>query len=208
VRDQRDAYLMDQWYADAGFVVVRADGRGTPHRGRSWERAIAGDLITTPLADQVAALDALARRHPELDRGRVGVFGWSFGGYLATLALLLRPDVFHAAVAGAPVTDWSLYDTAYTERYMRLPSENPDGYRRASALTHAATLRRPLLLVHGTSDDNVHFAHSLALIDALYRAGKRAELVALPSTHMVTDPKQSLAREKLQVQFFREKLGQ
>jgi dipeptidyl-peptidase-4 len=155
----------------------------------------------------VAALEALAVRHPELDRTRVGVFGWSFGGYLATLALLLQPEVFHAAIAGAPVTDWSLYDTAYTERYMNLPADNRDGYRHASALTHAGKLRRPLLLMHGTTDDNVHFAHTLALIEALYRAGKRAEVVALPSTHMLVDPKLMLAREKLQVEFFREKLG-
>jgi dipeptidyl-peptidase-4 len=207
VLDYRDAYLLDQWVADAGFIVIRADGRGTPNRGRSWERAILGDLLTLPLADQVAVLEALGQRYPELDRSRVGVFGWSFGGYLSTLALMLRPDVFHAAIAGAPVTDWSLYDTAYTERYMKLPAENPAGYARTSALTHASELQRPLLLMHGVTDDNVHFAHSLALIEALYRAGKRAEVVALSSTHMLVDPRLSLVREKLQVEFFREKLG-
>src|SRR6201999_3810804 len=88
VLDYRDGYLLDQWYADAGFIVVRADGRGTPHRGRTWERAISGDLASVPLADQVAVLGALAQQHPELDRERVGVFGWSFGGYLSTIALL------------------------------------------------------------------------------------------------------------------------
>jgi dipeptidyl-peptidase-4 len=207
VLDYRDGYVLDQWYADAGFIVVRIDGRGTPNRGRSWERAIHRDLLTIPLADQVAGLEALVQRHPELDRARVGVFGWSFGGYLATLAVQLRPDVFQAAVAGAPVTDWSLYDTAYTERYMKLPAENPEGYRQASALTHAGVLQRPLLLMHGVTDDNVHFAHSVALIEALFRVGKRVEVVALSSTHMLTDPKLSLAREKLQVEFFREKLG-
>jgi dipeptidyl-peptidase-4 len=207
VLDVRDNHVIDQWYANAGFIVIRADGRGTPHRGRSWERAILRDLLTIPLADQVAVLDALARRHAELDRSRVGVFGWSFGGYLATLAAMLRPDVFHAAVAGAPATDWALYDTAYTERFMKLPSDNAERYRYTSALTHAAQLERPLLIIHGMTDDNVHFAHSTALIDALFRAGKRAEVVALSSTHMVTDPKLTLAREKVQVDFFREHLG-
>lgn len=207
VQDYRGAYRLDQWYADAGFIVVRIDGRGTPHRGRSWERALAGELASVPLTDQVAGLEALSARHPELDRTRVGVFGWSFGGYLAAIAVLMRPDVFHAAVAGAPVTDWSLYDTAYTERYMKLPAEHADDYRRASALTYAHSLTRPLLLMHGLTDDNVHFAHSLALIEALYAAGKRAEVVALSTTHMVTDPKLALAREKLQVEFFRQKLG-
>ncbi|MET0384377.1 MAG: DPP IV N-terminal domain-containing protein, partial [Polyangiales bacterium] len=208
VLDYRDGYLLDQWYADAGFIVVRADGRGTPNRGRSWERAVLNDLATVPLEDQVAALSALSERHPELDRSRVGIFGWSFGGYLSTIALLLRPDVFHAAIAGAPVTDWALYDTAYTERYMKLPADNPEGYQRASALTHAGSLTRPLLLMHGVTDDNVHFAHSLALIEKLYGTGKRAEVVLLSSTHMLTDPKLALAREKLQVEFFREKLAQ
>jgi dipeptidyl-peptidase-4 len=207
VLDVRDGYLLDQWYADAGFIVVRADGRGTPNRGHDFERAIWKDLISAPLADQIAALQALTRAHPELDPDRVGVFGWSFGGYFSTLALLLRPDVFKAAVAGAPVTDWSLYDTAYTERYMQTPAENPTGYAETSALTHASKLLRPLLLIHGVTDDNVHVAHSLALIEALFAASKRADVVLLSSTHMLVDPKQSFAREKLQVDFFREHLG-
>jgi dipeptidyl-peptidase-4 len=194
---------MDQWYADAGFIVVRSDNRGTPDRGRAWERAILHDLLTIALEDQVGALLAVASRHPELDLARVGVFGWSFGGYFATLALLLRPDLFKAAIAGAPVTDWGLYDTAYTERYMKTPAQNPDGYARTSALTHAAKLARPLLIIHGITDDNVHFANALALIEALYVAGKRAEVVTLSATHMVPDPKLNLAREQLQVDFFR-----
>jgi dipeptidyl-peptidase-4 len=203
----RDAYVMDQWYADAGFIVVRVDGRGTPHRGRAWERAILRDLISVPLDDQIAALQAIRVRHPELDLARVGVFGWSFGGYFSTMAVLLRPDVFKAAVAGAPVTDWTLYDTAYTERYMKTPAANPDGYRATSALTHAARLTRPLLVLHGITDDNVHFAHTLALIEALYVAGKRAELITLSATHMVPDPKLAVARERVQVDFFRQHLG-
>ena len=203
----RDAYVMDQWYADAGFIVVRADGRGTPHRGRAWERAILKDLITIPLEDQIAALKAVGARHSELDMARVGVFGWSFGGYFSALAVLLRPDVFKAAVAGAPVTDWTLYDTAYTERYMKTPQANPDGYRSTSALTHAAKLERPLLVIHGITDDNVHFAHTLSLIEALYVAGKRAEVITLSATHMVPDPKLNLAREQVQVDFFRQHLG-
>jgi len=202
----RDGYVMDQWYADAGFIVVRSDNRGTPWRGRAWERAIVGDLLTIPLEDQVAALQAVGARHHELDLSRVGIFGWSFGGYMAALAVLLRPDVFHAAIAGAPVTDWKLYDTAYTERYMRLPEHNAAGYERTSAITHAAKLSRPLLLIHGISDDNVHFAHTLSLIEELYVHGKRAEVITLSSTHMVPDPKLNLAREQTQIDFFRKHL--
>ncbi len=207
VTSARDAYVMDQWYADAGFIVVRSDNRGTPYRGRAWERAILRDLITVPMEDQVGALQALGARYPELDMSRVGIFGWSFGGYMAAMGVLLRPDVFRAAVAGAPVTDWALYDTAYTERYMKTPQDNPDGYKSTSALTHAAELTRPLLIIHGITDDNVHFAHTLALIEDLYVAGKTAEVVTLSATHMVPDPKLNLARELVQVRFFRNHLG-
>jgi dipeptidyl-peptidase-4 len=203
----RDGYVMDQWYADAGFIVVRSDNRGTPHRGAKWERAILEDLITVPLADQVGALQAVGAKYRELDMSRVGVTGWSFGGYFAAMAVLLRPDVFHAAVAGAPVTDWQLYDTAYTERYMKLPTTNKAGYERTSVLTHAAKLSRPLLVVHGITDDNVHFAHALALIEELYVAHKRAEVITLSSTHMVPDPKLNLAKEQVQIDFFRQHLG-
>lgn len=207
VLDHLDSYLLDQFYADAGFVVVRSDNRGTPDRGREWERAVLRDLVSVPLGDQVGALRAMGERHPELDLGRVGVFGWSFGGYLATMAVLLRPDCFHAAVAGAPVTDWALYDTAYTERYMKTPQANPDGYQHSSALSHASSLSRPLLVLHGLTDDNVYFAHTVALMQSLYLAGKRAELVPLSGTHMVPDPKLALARERVQVEFFRQHLG-
>jgi len=202
----RDTYVMDQWYADAGFIVVRSDNRGTPYRGRTWERAVLKDLITIPLDDQVKALQAVGAKYPELDMGRVGVTGWSFGGYFSAMAVLLRPDVFHAAVAGAPVTDWALYDTAYTERYMRMPQNNPEGYKHGNAMTHAAKLSRPLLLVHGITDDNVHFAHTLALIEELYVNHKRAEVITLSATHMVPDPKLSLAREQTQIDFFRQHL--
>ena len=182
-------YLRDQWYADHGYIVVATDGRGTPARGRAWERAIRLDLISKPLADQVAVLQALGKRHHELDLSRVGMYGWSFGGYFSAMAVLLRPDVFHAGVAGAPVTDWHDYDTFYTERYMGLPAENADGYASTSALTHAAKLTRPLLIIHGTGDDNVYYTHSLKLSDALLKAGKHHELLTLSGfTHMVADP--------------------
>ena len=184
-----NAYLLQQWYADHGFVVVAIDGRGTPARGRVWERAVKGNLIAVPLEDQVAGLQALGERFPELDLGRVGITGWSFGGYFSAMAVARRPDVYHAAVAGAPVTDWANYDTHYTERYMGLPAENPGGYADASVLTHAPTLSRPLLIVHGTADDNVYFLHSLELADVLFRAGRPFELLPLPGfTHMVPDP--------------------
>ena len=123
------------------------------------------------------------------------------------MAVLLRPDVFKCAVAGAPVTDWQLYDTAYTERYMRTPDDNAKGYASTSALTHADKLSRPLLLIHGITDDNVHLANTLGLIENLYVAAKVAKVVLLSGTHMVPDPKLALAREQVQIDFFREQLG-
>jgi dipeptidyl-peptidase-4 len=207
VDSARDSYVMDQWYADAGFIVVRTDNRGTANRGRDWERAVVGDLITICLEDQIGALQAIAARHRELDISRTGVFGWSFGGYVSLMGVLLRPDIFKAAVAGAPVTDWALYDTAYTERYMRMPQHNAEGYKRTSALTHASKLERPLLVIHGITDDNVHFANTLALIESLFVASKRAEVITLSATHMLPDPKLSFAREQVQVDFFRAHLG-
>lgn len=186
-------YMLDQWLADHGFIVIAADGRGTPSRGTAWEQAIGGpsggSFADIPLDDQVSALQETAKRYPELDLSRVGIFGWSFGGYMAALAVLRRPDVFHVGVAGAPVVDWRDYDTGYTERYLGLPAENKEGYDRSSLLTYAQSLRRPLLIVHGTSDDNVMFFHSMKLSHALFRAGKPHELLPLPGlTHMVPDP--------------------
>ena len=181
--------LLDQWYADHGFIVVSADGRGTPGRGRAWERAIKDDFVTVPLGDQVAALRALGARFPEMDLSRVGVYGWSFGGYFSAMAIMREPGVFHAAVAGAPVCAWEDYDTHYTERYLGTPQSNPSGYRDGNVATWARDLRRPLLIAHGTADDNVYFMHALKMSDALFRAGKQHEFLPLASfTHMVPDP--------------------
>jgi dipeptidyl-peptidase 4 len=174
-----------QWIADQGFIHVAIDGRGTPRRGRDWERAIRGDFAGPALDDQVTALKALGALIPELDLARVGVEGWSFGGYFAALAVMRYPGIFKAAVAGAPVVDWADYDTAYTERYLGLPREAPEAYRRSSLLTWAPRLERPLLIIHGSADDNVYFFNSLKLADALLRAGKRYELLVLPGlTHL------------------------
>jgi dipeptidyl-peptidase-4 len=182
-------WLLAQWIADQGFVVVSLDGRGTPGRSRVWERAIGKRFGSVPLDDQVAGLQALGRKYRELDLNRVGIYGWSFGGYLSALGVLRRPDVFKAAVAGAPPTDWLDYDTHYTDRYLGLPNTDAAAYTEGSLLTYAGDLQRPLLLIHGTSDDNVYFRHTLKLADALFRAGKDFDLLPLSSmTHMTPDP--------------------
>ncbi|MEM8903332.1 MAG: prolyl oligopeptidase family serine peptidase, partial [Actinomycetota bacterium] len=195
----RSAFAASQWFADQGFAVVVADGRGTPARGPAWERAVHGDLAGPVLDDQVDALLAAADHEPRLDLSRVAIRGWSFGGYLAALAVLRRPDVFHAAVAGAPVTDWALYDTHYTERYLGRPTTDADAYERSSLLVDAHRLERPLLIVHGLADDNVVAAHTLQLSRSLLEAGRPHEVLPLSGvTHMT--PQEIVAENLLLVQ--------
>jgi dipeptidyl-peptidase-4 len=205
----RDRFLVAQWFADQGFAVLVADGRGTPGRGPAWERAVHHDLAGPALDDQVEALHAVAAGHPELDLGRVAIRGWSFGGYLAALAVLRRPDVFHAAVAGAPVTEWRLYDTHYTERYLGHPDRDPDAYRRSSLLDDAAWASppRPLLLVHGLADDNVVAAHTLRLSGLLLAAGRPHGVLPLPGvTHMAVQEAVAENLLHLQLGFLRDAL--
>lgn len=180
------AWLMPQWFADQGFVVLVADGRGTPGRGPAWEREVAGDLAGPVLEDQVDALHAAAAAYPDdLDLDRVAIRGWSFGGFLALLAILRRPDVFRAAIAGAPVTDWRLYDTCYTERFLGHPDQQPEAYARSSVVEDAVGLRGSLMLIHGLADDNVVPAHALRMSSALLAAGRPHEFVPLTgATHM------------------------
>ncbi|MFF0831807.1 MULTISPECIES: prolyl oligopeptidase family serine peptidase [unclassified Streptomyces] len=206
-----NAHLTSQWFADQGFAVIVADGRGTPGRSPAWEKEIRDDIAAVVLQDQVDALHALARDFP-LDLGRVAVRGWSFGGYLAALAVLRRPDVFHAAVVGAPVTDLRLYDTHYQERYLGLPDEQPEVYRRNSliddaGLVDAAEPHRPMMIVHGLADDNVVVAHSLRLSSALLAAGRPHEVLPLSGvTHMT--PQENVAENllRLQLDFLRRSL--
>ncbi|GGP88833.1 prolyl oligopeptidase family serine peptidase [Streptomyces roseolilacinus] len=207
-----DPHLTSQWFADQGFAVVVADGRGTPGRSPAWEKAIAGRQ-TLALDDQVAALEGLAGRFP-LDLGRVAIRGWSYGGWLAGLAVLRRPDVFHAAVVGAPVTDQRLYDTHYTERYLGgLPQEVPEVYRAGSlvwddGLVEAREPARPMMIVHGLADDNVVAAHTLRLSSALLAAGRPHEVLPLTGvTHMT--PQEEVAENLLllQVDFLKRSLG-
>ncbi len=206
-----NAHLTSQWFADQGFAVVVADGRGTPGRSPAWEKAVKDDIAAVVLQDQVDALHALAEEFP-LDLGRVAIRGWSFGGYLAALAALRRPDVFHAAVVGAPVTDLRLYDTHYQERYVGHPDEQPEVYRRNSViddagLVDAAEPHRPMMIVHGLVDDNVVVAHSLRLSSALLAAGRPHEVLPLSGvTHMT--PQEEVAENllRLQVDFLKRSL--
>jgi dipeptidyl-peptidase-4 len=200
--------LLSQWIADQGFILVRLDGRGTPGRGRAWERAIAGDFATTIAGDQLAGLKALGQKFPELDLERVGVMGWSFGGYLSALLAMAHGDVVKSAVVGAPVSDWLDYDTFYTERYLGLPGANPKAYEVSSLLTKVNTAKRPMLIMHGTADDNVYFMHTLKLSDALFRAGVPHVVLPLANfTHMVPDALVTQRQYQRVVQWFKETLA-
>jgi dipeptidyl-peptidase-4 len=204
----RNAYLTPQWFADQGFAVLIADGRGTPGRGPAWDRLIHYDEATPNLEDQVEALHAAAAAHSDLDLTRVGIRGWSHGGYLAALAVLRRPDVFHAAVAGAPVTDQRLYDTFYTERYLGHPDRHPDAYAHNSLIDDAPRLERPLMLIHGLADDNVVVAHTLRLSSALLAAGRPHTVLPLSGvTHMARQEEVAENLMRLQVEFLKRTLG-
>jgi dipeptidyl-peptidase-4 len=204
----RRSWLESQWWADQGFAVLVVDGRGTPGRDPAWERTIHHDVAGPVLEDQVDALQAAAEVEADLDLTRVGIRGWSFGGYLAALAVLRRPDVFHAAIAGAPSADWAHYDTHYTERYLGRPQDEPEVYRRTSLLDDAASLSRPLMLIHGLADDNVVAAHTLLLSQRLTVAGRPHSVLPLTGvTHMT--PQEEVAENLLllQVDFLKRALN-
>jgi dipeptidyl-peptidase-4 len=214
------AFLTSQWFAEQGFAVLIADGRGTPGRGPAWDRAVYRNLADPVLEDQVDALHAAAEQFSDLDLSHVAIRGWSFGGYLAALAVLRRPDVFHAAIVGAPVTEQRLYDTHYTERYLGLPQDHPDVYDHCSPVKDVERLQhdadngtdpatpRPMMVIHGLADDNVVVAHTLRFSSALLAAGYPHTVLPLTGvTHMT--PQEVVAENLLllQIDFLQEALG-
>ncbi|MFF4819764.1 prolyl oligopeptidase family serine peptidase [Kitasatospora sp. NPDC001309] len=200
---------VSQWFADQGFAVLVVDGRGTPGRGPHWEKSIWGDKAGPALEDQIEGLHETARLRPELlDLGRVAIRGWSYGGFLAALAVLRRPDVFHAASAGAAPTDHRLYDTHWQERFLGHPDEHPGHYDSCDLIAEAPKLSRPLLLVQGLADDNVFPVHALRLSAALLAAGRPHEVLPLRGAgHRPTDEAtvEDLLRHELG--FLRRSLG-
>jgi dipeptidyl-peptidase-4 len=170
-----------QILAQSGYVVFTLDNRGSGFRGTAFETALHDHLGGVEVADQVRGVQFL-RSLPFVDGARIGVIGWSYGGYMALMCMTRAPDYFTAGVAGAPVTDWALYDTHYTERYMGTPAGNAAGYSDSSVLTQAAQLRGPLLILHGMADDNVLFTHSTVLIERLQQAGKAFSVMPYPGS--------------------------
>ncbi|MGE8279124.1 MAG: DPP IV N-terminal domain-containing protein [Stenotrophomonas sp.] len=175
----RGDHLFNQYLAQRGYVVFSLDNRGTPRRGRDFGGALYGVQGTVEVADQLKGVEWL-KAQPWVDGSRIGVQGWSNGGYMTLMLLAKASDQYACGVAGAPVTDWGLYDTHYTERYMNLPAANVDGYREARVLTHIAGLTSPLLLIHGMADDNVLFSNSTSLMSALQKRGQPFELMTYP----------------------------
>ena len=175
----RGDHLFNQYLAQQGYVVFSLDNRGTPRRGRDFGGALYGVQGTVEVADQLKGVQWL-KAQPWVDGSRIGVQGWSNGGYMTLMLLAKASDQYACGVAGAPVTDWGLYDTHYTERYMNLPAANPAGYSEGRVLTHIDGLTSPLLLIHGMADDNVLFTNSTSLMSALQKRGQPFELMTYP----------------------------
>ncbi len=202
-------FLSDQWLADQGFAVVVADNRGTPGRGFSWEYEIYENWSKKILEDQITVLDELNKKYPNvLDLEKVGITGWSFGGYFAALAVLDAPNRFHAAIAGAPVTDMRWYDTAYSERYLGNPKIDSKKYEEFSLMNRAQNLERPLLIIHGLADDNVLATHSLKFSQKLLEFAKLHEFIPLSGVSHMT-PQELITENllKIQLEFFKKYLN-
>ena len=198
--------LRAQYLAQQGFVILKVDNRGSANRGMAFEAAIAGKMGHLEVDDQLEGVRFLAKR-PYVDSERVGIYGWSYGGYMVCRSLLQAPEVFKAGVAGAPVTFWEGYDTHYTERYMGSPSGNAEGYRTSAVLPEAGTLASNLMLVHGLVDENVHARHTMRLIEALSESGKDYKLVMFPEArHMPRNPANLEYLERQLTDFLRQHL--
>ena len=172
--------IWHSYLADQGYIVVSVDNRGTGSRGRDFKHITYAQLGKYEVADQIAAAKYLAGQ-PYIDGNRIGIWGWSYGGYMSTLALMVGNDVFKTAIAVAPVTNWRYYDTIYTERYLKTPQENAEGYDAYSPLSHVEKLEGNYLLIHGTGDDNVHFQNAVSLQNALIAAGKQFQSFYYPN---------------------------
>ena len=201
------ALLRAQYYRSLGFLVVVVDNRGSARRGVAFESALHRNMGDVEVRDQEDGVRWFAARGLT-DPARVGMYGWSYGGYMSAMCLARAPETFHCACAGAPVTHWDGYDTHYTERYMGTPQDNPEGYRVSSVMHHVPSQRGPLLLVHGLLDENVHFRHTARLVNALNRARKPYELLMYPDErHMPRGEADRIAMEERICAFFVRELG-
>jgi dipeptidyl-peptidase-4 len=205
-----DAWEGADWaqaLAARGFVIWQLDNRGSAGRGHAFETPLYRRFGKTELADQLEGVRYLVAQG-FVDPARVGIYGWSYGGFLTLYSLLNAPDVFRAGIAGAPVTNWRNYDTIYTERYLGLPAENPDGYRASSPVDYAANLKSKLLIVHNFEDDNVLFQNTVQIAEGLEQAGKLFDMVIYAGkSHGVTGPERRQLLETM-TDFFEKHLKQ
>jgi len=198
-------YLWHQYLAQQGYVIWISDNRAATHQGARGAWAMHLEMGKTELQDLEDGINWLGK-NPWIDRQRVGIWGWSYGGYLVSYALT-HSKLFKAGIAGAPVTDWRNYDAIYTERYMGLPQDNPEGYKKASPVHAASSLHGKLLLIHGALDDNVHLSNTLQFSNALQRSGKQFQLMIYPNNrHGITRPGQSRHLRDLMTQFILDNL--
>ncbi len=180
-------FLWHELMAQKGYLIFALDNRGMAARGHAFEAPLHRRMGQVELADQLAGV-AYLKSLPYVDAARLGIWGWSYGGYMTCIAMLNAADVFKAGFAGSPVTDWRQYDTIYTERYMGLPQDNPDGYKQSSPVTHVGKLKGKLLIAAGTGDDNVHFANTVEFSEQLIKAGRYAEILIYPGRgHGISD---------------------
>lgn len=194
--------LQAQLLSQQGYLVFKLDNRGSYHRGKQFEGHVYRRFATVEVQDQVTGVHWLIENR-QADPDRIGIYGWSYGGYMSLMALAKAPGVFRVAVAGAPVTDFRFYDTAYTERYMETPETNPQGYRKASVLSYVDQMQGDLMIIHGLLDENVHFRNTVRLIQALNQVGKTADLVLLPeSRHAVRGFHNVLTVVRSRTQYF------
>jgi dipeptidyl-peptidase-4 len=199
-------FLWHELLAQKGYIIFALDNRGSAGRGHLFEEPIHFRLGAQEMSDQRDGASYL-KSLPYVDASRIGIWGWSYGGHMTLHAMFEDPEDFKVGFAGGPVSDWHYYDTIYTERYLGLPQKNEEGYQESSPVKNAEHLKGKLLIAHGTDDDNVHFANTLAVIDKLIEAGKYAEVMAFPGRgHGASDP---LARRVLMqrvTQFFLDNL--
>ena len=202
----RTRFLWHQMMAQKGYIVFSLDNRGSVGRGHKFESQVYKKFGENELADQLAGV-AYLKSLPYVDGGRIGIWGWSYGGYMTCYAMANAPDAFKAGFAGAPVTDWLQYDTIYTERYMKRPQENAEGYKKSSPVNQAGQLKGKLLIAHGTGDDNVHFANTVELTEEFIKAGKYAELMIYPARgHGISDTAAQIHLFRRVAQFFLDNL--
>ena len=191
-----------QYLQQQGYVVFSLDNRGSTNRGTAFEFPIHKQMSVIEVRDQKRGVEYL-NTLPFVDAECIGIYGWSYGGYMTLMAMMQAPDAFNAGISGAPVTDWSLYDTHYTERYMSTPSANTAGYEVSNVLNHVENLDGPLLVIHGMADDNVLLNHSTLLFRSMQKKGISFESMMYPSeTHGFRDPEIRLHLAELMMRFF------